>query len=672
MASPYSSGPTTSVNTTSGQTEIDALITDERWGSIGSTTTYLTYSFPWKSSSTATFRNYYSYEDEPSSGFALNSTQQAAAVSSFTAWANVAKIVFSEVAETSINVGEIRVAFSSIYEIRDYWGWARTPGSHTSSGDIWINLEFAYDSWSQGSYNYLSILHEIGHALGLKHPHEDGVVMPSNLDNSLYTLMSYEHQLNYVYPETPMVLDILAIQYMYGANYSYNAGDNTYTFDTGRAFLKTIWDGGGTDTLNLEAHYGNTEINLTPGSYSKLSEDGSKQFGIAYNCVIENAIGSQGSDHIQGNSADNYLDGGGSSDTLKGAAGNDYFDWNPNYRGGDDIFYGGTGNDIYVVWGNDSIIEYENEGTDTVWVTTSYSLENLSNIENIGAYGSTAVNLTGNSLANLIFGSNANDVLDGKGGIDKVVFTDVHADCTITANSGGYLITTKTNGSDQLTNIEYASFGDKTILLSTLSSTSSEGSSSGGSSSGGSSSNSNYWGWVEVGDLIAENQSVSLYVSSGGTLYFLADSGLDSGAADVDPLVFKKANGKAFNFKIAPSNFIEKDDETISIFSKNAKGKWSELTFDSDTGHLIGTQIKHTLNSLLLVEEEYQFDIDNDGSIGTSGGGSSSSKTRLENTHVESNDYSDNCLNSTMSAETDVTLIGQCLFDDSLLLSYCT
>ena len=504
MPSPYLSGTTTSVNVPNGRTEVDALITDERWGSSGSSVTYLTYSFPWKNGALAYFDADYSYDNEQESGEGFSQTQQAAARSAVTEWSYVANIRFSETAETSQSVGEIRFGLTSAASISDSWGWAYLPSEeYPGAGDIWVNYEFAYESWAAGSYNYSSLLHEIGHALGLKHPHEDGVLMPSELDNSVYTVMSYEEAFDYVSPETPMVLDILAIQYMYGANYSYNSGNSTYTFDPSRPFLKTIWDGGGTDTINIENFDGDTQIDLTAGSYSKLSAEGSKQFGIAYNCIIENVIGGRGSDRILGNTANNHLDGGDGSDTA--------------------------------------------------------------------------------------------------------VFGDNYADCTISTLSDGYLVTTKTSGSDHLTNIEYASFLDRTISLATY-----QGTSSGGTSSGGS------WSWVEVGETIIQHGAVSLYVSSSGALYFLATSGLEFGADNVDPYVFKKGNGKVLTFKTAPMNFFENNDGIVSVFLTNSKGKWSEMMFDDETGQMIGAKIKHTAASLLIAEADYNFDINSDGSVGAS------------------------------------------------------
>jgi serralysin len=154
MPSPYSSGPTTFVNVPSGRTEVDALITDERWGSSASSVTYLTYSFPWKNGVQAHFDADYSYDNEQWFGEGFNQTQQAAARAAVGEWSYVANIRFSENTETIQSVGEIRFGLSSADSISDSWGWAYLPSEdHPSAGDIWVNYEFGYESWAAGSYN---------------------------------------------------------------------------------------------------------------------------------------------------------------------------------------------------------------------------------------------------------------------------------------------------------------------------------------------------------------------------------------------------------------------------------------------------------------------------------------------------------------------------------------
>lgn len=269
--------PTTSAYATtvpkSGVTYIDALLSGDKWGyALNSNLNPLTisYSFPWINGMLAVFSAPagapYSSDGEPDAAqrFGLNTTQQTAATLALTAWSNVANINFQLVSETSTNVGDIRFAFSSAASLTKWWGYASYPSSYWPiGGDVWINAEHGSDlDWAVGSDNFESLMHEIGHALGLKHPFNEDVTLSSNLDNTNNSVMSYT-DLNNIYPnagyvngkyewityfinpETPMVFDIAAIQYIYGANNNYQTGDDTYTFDHKKPFFKTIWDAGG-------------------------------------------------------------------------------------------------------------------------------------------------------------------------------------------------------------------------------------------------------------------------------------------------------------------------------------------------------------------------------------------------------------------------------------------
>ena len=235
MPSPTSSSSTSIVGQ-STSLSTNALISGDKWGGVTGTGVTLTYSFPWTSSGTATFfgpngtGNYSTLNEQNASfRFGLSTTEQAAARSALQSWANVANIAFSEVADTASNVGDIRLAWTSAPN-QNFWGWAAYPSSYwPKGGDVWIstlNSDPTNPDWSVGSYNYEGLMHEIGHALGLKHPgNYSGSDYPpfltDNLDNVQYTVMSYvnphslfirvTHNANgsvssplYVRPDTPM------------------------------------------------------------------------------------------------------------------------------------------------------------------------------------------------------------------------------------------------------------------------------------------------------------------------------------------------------------------------------------------------------------------------------------------------------------------------------------
>lgn len=371
MTSPSSSSAATTTNTT-GNTLIDGLLGGTRWADVNGLTT-LSYSFPWTTLSTAAFLgpdgNSYSSNNEPTatSHFGLNAVQQQAATQALQAWANVAKLSFTLVQESPLDVGDIRFAFSSASSLSNVWGYAAAPNAYWPvAGDIWINATLgSQTTWSAGAYNYEALIHETGHALGLKHPFEGSTVLPTAQDNRLYTLMSYTEAPNSLFirvtpgsngsatlsyitvtPDTPMLLDIQAMQSLYGANTSTNSGDDTYTFDPATPFFRTLWDGAGNDTISVSNFSKGCSIDLTPGSFSKITiesdstagynwsttpkqptYDGTNALTIAYNCTIENAVGGSGSDTLKGNSADNRLTGGGGNDTLDGGSGSDSAFW---------------------------------------------------------------------------------------------------------------------------------------------------------------------------------------------------------------------------------------------------------------------------------------------------------------------------------------------------------
>eukprot|EP00913_Durusdinium_trenchii_P021281 g19994.t1 len=299
-------------------------------------------------------------------------------------------------------------------------------GAIDPHGDVWINESNSVQQQAAyGNTGWQTYLHELGHALGLHHPNE-APLSSEPRNNNQWTVMSYNPhpgQANVpdpyaAYPLTPMVLDIQAIQALYGANMSTYAGDTSYisgvgaqfalqnggTID-GRAAIFTIWDAGGVDVINASNQTSAVSIDLNPGAYSQIGSIAAN-IGLAAAVVrdgvvvnyIENAIGGRGDDRLVGNAGNNILDGGAGRDVLKG----------------------GAGDDTYVLSNGQDVVA-DSSGTDTITSTITRSLASATAIENLVLLTSSNLNGTGNRLNNTITGNDGKNILDGAAGNDTLI-----------------------------------------------------------------------------------------------------------------------------------------------------------------------------------------------------------------------------------------------------------
>ncbi|MFA6498198.1 MAG: M12 family metallo-peptidase [Desulfurivibrionaceae bacterium] len=290
------------------------------------------------------------------------------------------------------------------------------------SADAWIYLDNAANtpdviadnrSPIAGSWGYEYLLHEIGHALGLKHPFEasednNTILRSPYTDDTAHTVMSY------TFTDTAFSefneYDIAALTFLYGrdglggewgvgtsAEYLMGSSrDETIRLDSGTIALDDL---GGADTLSYSSPKNSFTISAS-GDWLRIQGNGANHW------ISDNIETVKFSDTtFSFTSLFNSLTAGA---TYTGTSGSD-------------ILTGGTGNDTLI--GGD-----------------------------------------GNDI---LTGGPGNDILDGGAGIDRAIYSKTHTLYSLSLNGSSRTVHALSGdeGQDQLTNIERLTFADTSIAF---------------------------------------------------------------------------------------------------------------------------------------------------------------------------------------------------------------
>ncbi|MBJ6124232.1 M10 family metallopeptidase [Microvirga splendida] len=305
-------------------------------------------------------------------------------------WTAAEKDVFDYATAVYESVCGLRFELASSAGAADIVWWKTTIGGDAlgihelPSGDqAWGYFDPSTTSWRNmhfGGDGLNTVLHELGHGLGLAHPHDGGdaggTTFPGvtdasptgtyGLNQGIWTVMSYNtgwdragYDVTYGNQAGLGAFDIAALQALYGKNMATGAGKNVYTLPTWNLFTEEqgwfcLWDAGGTDTITAANASAGVQIDLraatlrtgdrNAGGFVSRESGVAGGFTIANGVVIENATGGRSNDKLTGNGAANTLKGNGGKDSLYGGSGNDILMGGV----GNDILSGGTGSDAFV------------------------------------------------------------------------------------------------------------------------------------------------------------------------------------------------------------------------------------------------------------------------------------------------------------------------------------
>lgn len=270
---------------------------------------------------------------EGGTGFsALNATQQQRVREVLGQLGQQTGLQFTEVTGDQ---GQLRFGINQQTNTRAYAFSPDDVPKDDKAGDVWLDVETAA-LLNPGQEGYYALLHELGHALGLRHPlpasdTSGQTVLLDQFANFANTLMLDVQSTQLAgasWPQWYGAFDLQALRYLYGSQ-AWNTGNNNYTLTASQAQSGvTLLDEGGSDTLDLSALAGSATLDLRPGKTSSagVNSDGlslRNNIATGVGTYIENAMLTRGDDVAIGNQMANVFYSMGGNDVIDGQDGLD-------------------------------------------------------------------------------------------------------------------------------------------------------------------------------------------------------------------------------------------------------------------------------------------------------------------------------------------------------------
>jgi Ca2+-binding RTX toxin-like protein len=405
----------------------------------------------------------YSFNDVSLGASKFGSAEKAMAQKAMKMWGDASGIRFLEVKK-----GDAELKFQWDWNWYTVTAWAEFPeltrdsfdgwqdqARNDSGGNVYLNTQSRSEITRNPNFMLYVLLHEIGHALGLKHPFHkmphNKKLLGSDLDHVKHTVMSYTGGDVDMGPIGLGALDIEAIRALYGD-----------PSQDGRQVAKWSWN----KTKEILSQTGKSKADVIYGVNAKdiiKSVGGNdKLYGFAGDDTLYGGVGNDvlsggdDDDNLYGHYGNDVLRGGYGDDLLQGAAGNDTL--GGGY--GDDVLYGDSGNDVLkgdddndtLQGGAGSDILDGGDGDDALHGDGDNDILSGGDGNDLLQGGDGSDNLDGGFENDTLKGGAGSDILKGSEGSDRFVFD------------------TWFNGIDDVDQIvDFSSWGgDKIVLSSTV------------------------------------------------------------------------------------------------------------------------------------------------------------------------------------------------------------